>query len=285
MDRVLALATKERAVLACANDPDADRFAVAVQTPSGYRQLTGNEVGVLLGWDRLRDAQPNDFVATTIVSSRLLGVMARARGAGYVETLTGFKWIANAALAREAQHGGRFLFGYEEALGYTIGTLVRDKDGISALVAFAELCAWLAEQNETVFDLLARIYREHGVYATTQRTLALDAKAPPIGDRLRREPPKQIGGRAITSVEDLQTSTRVSADGRREALTLPRSDVLVYHLEDDARVIVRPSGTEPKLKCYYEVREPMSASEDLATAEARANRVLETLALAHQSDL
>ncbi len=287
MDAVLALAREHGAALACANDPDADRFAAAVRDAGGdYRMLTGNEVGVLLGWDLLRGADPSSLVVTTIVSSRLLAALARARGAAYAETLTGFKWIANAGLAHEAQ-GGRFLFGYEEALGYSIGGLVRDKDGISALVAFCELAASEAAAGRTVLDRLDDLYREHGVYVSAQKSLAVTpgAGGPSLGDRLRARPPERIAGRAVLASTDLRQGRRRERGGAEQRLKLPASDVLLYDLEGDARVIVRPSGTEPKIKCYYELCQPVGAGASVAAARHRATEALAALILAHQREL
>ncbi|MEK7706290.1 MAG: phospho-sugar mutase [Myxococcota bacterium] len=287
MDAVLALAREVDAVLAVANDPDADRLCAAVRrAPGDYRVLTGDQLGVLLGADRLAKAPRRAVVASTIVSSRLLGVIAAAEGVAYEETLTGLKWIAEAGFRREAR-GDRFLFGYEEALGYAIGGLVRDKAGISALVALCELAAHCANRGETLLDRLEAIYRRHGLYLTAQRSIPLppDTEAPGIGAKLRMSTPKMIAGRRVAAVTDVIASERTYADGRTEALTLPKSDVLVYLLEDDARVVVRPSGTEPKVKCYYEVHEHVAESEQLKVACARAETSLAQLILQHQREL
>ncbi|MBI5510992.1 MAG: phospho-sugar mutase [Deltaproteobacteria bacterium] len=287
MDLVIGLAREMGAALALANDPDADRLAVAALRPDGqYRRLTGDQVGALLGAELLAQGGKSSVVVSTIVSSRLLAVMTRKAGLRYVDTLTGFKWIADAGLAAEAE-GGRFLFGYEEALGYTIGALVRDKDGISALVIFAELAAALADDGKTIFDRLTEIYREYGFFLTGQRTLALDPErpGPSLGDRLRHKPPTRIAGFEVEVTTDVRDGARVLRGGRRESVPLPQSDVLIYELEGGRRVIVRPSGTEPKLKCYYEVCEPMSDTESFMTAEARAERALAELANRHQQEL
>ena len=243
--------------------------------------LTGNEVGVLLGDDLLR-AHPGATVATTIVSSRQLAAIATSRGGRYFETLTGFKWIANGALERQAR-GERFVFGYEEALGYTVGELVRDKDGISALVAVAELAASLAEHDATLVDRLTELARAHGVFVSTQRSLKTSGPGP--GQRLRQQPPSRIAGRPVLSSLDLSAGEKRFADGRRELVGLPVSDVLVYELEGGARVIVRPSGTEPKIKCYYELHVPPAAGEGIAATEARARAGLAELADRHQAEL
>lgn len=286
MDEVLALAQKVEAPLALANDPDADRLAVAVRDPSGaYQMLSGNQIGVLLGADQLARGKGKLAVATTIVSSRMLGRMAAKAGATYFETLTGFKWIANGALEREAQDPElRFVFGYEEALGYTIGTLVRDKDGVSSLVAFAEMAAALHQQGKSVLHRLEELYREHGLFLTGQRTLALDphAKGPSLGNKLRAQPPTTIAGRAVTSVTDFITGFR-TAGGQQTKVELPASDVVMFDLEDDSRVIIRPSGTEPKIKCYYEVVGEVSA--DFAAAQRETQQRLETLMDQHQAEL
>ncbi|MEM6731954.1 MAG: phospho-sugar mutase, partial [Myxococcota bacterium] len=249
MDAVEALARETGAALALANDPDADRLAVAVRESSGdYRMLSGDEIGTVLAADLIAQAGDDAAVATTIVSSSLLQYIAEDRGIEYFETLTGFKWIANGNIARQSK-GKKFLFGYEEALGYTIGDNVRDKDGIVAMVAFAEMAAVLAEQGKTVIDALYTVYAKHGVAVTKQKSMKLPP-GPPIGRKLRASPPTSVGGRSIRAIDDLSTSVRTFPDGREERIDLPASDVLTYRLEGDARVVIRPSGTEPKLKCY-----------------------------------
>lgn len=281
MDIVNALAAKVRADVVLANDPDADRMAVALPTADGtYRMLTGDQVGVLLGDDLMASSKAkNPVVACSIVSSRMLGYMARARNVDFFETLTGFKWIANGAIERRGR-GQDFLFGYEEALGYTVGELVRDKDGVSAIVAFAEMVAALKARGETVWQRLDALYREHGIFLTLQKSIGLKPGGAAIGDKLRASPPTVIAGRKVTQTDDLLTSKRTTAAGV-STIDLPRSDVLTYFLDDDSRVIVRPSGTEPKLKCYYEVRESVKAGEPVAAAEARARAALEALSREH----
>jgi phosphomannomutase len=248
--------------------------------------LTGDQVGVLLGMDILESAKDPITVATTIVSSRMLGIMAADKGADYVETLTGFKWIVNKGLEREKE-GFRFAFGYEEALGYTIGSLVSDKDGISAMVAFAELAVACRRDGKTVLDRLEKLYRKYGLHLTAQRSLVLDpaASGPSLGDKLRLSPPKTIAGRAVESVLDVQKGELYYANGRTEPSCFPTGDVLAYELEGRARIVVRPSGTEPKLKCYYEVREDLSAEESFDAAEKRARGALDRLVENHQEAL
>ncbi|WP_319534405.1 phospho-sugar mutase [uncultured Vibrio sp.] len=284
MDMVMALGKSVDADIACANDPDADRFAVAVKRSDGeYQMLTGDQVGSLFG-DYLLEQQPNALVGNTIVSSRLLSSIAKAHGAQYYQTLTGFKWLTNVAMEKETEQDP-FLFAYEEALGYTLGNKVWDKDGLSAIVAFAQLTGKLKAQGKTVWDKLEALYRQHGFYFNAQRSIALDPKSPPIGDKLRAAPPKDIAGKKVAITEDLKTSVRTYDDGSEEAIDLPSSDVLIYHLEDQSRVIVRPSGTEPKLKCYYEVisdfPDNMSYEQAQQAAEAKMNELID----AHQKSL
>ncbi len=284
MDMVMALGKSVDADIACANDPDADRFAVAVKRPDGeYQMLTGDQVGSLFG-DYLLEQQPNSLVGNTIVSSRLLSSIAKAHGAEYYQTLTGFKWLTNVAMSQETEQHP-FLFAYEEALGYTVGNKVWDKDGLSAIVAFSQLTGKLKAQGKTLWDKLEALYRQHGFYFNAQRSIALDPNSPPIGDKLRANPPSKIAGKKVSVTEDLKTSVRTFEDGSEETINLPASDVLIYHLEDKSRVIVRPSGTEPKLKCYYEVISDfpadMSYEQAQQTAEAKMNALID----AHQKSL
>ncbi|QUJ70043.1 phospho-sugar mutase (plasmid) [Photobacterium sp. GJ3] len=286
MDLVIAEAKKHQATLACANDPDADRFAVAVRTEEGeYKMLTGDQVGVLLGHYLLTRTNPEEsLVGTTIVSSSLLQKIATAVGAEYFQTLTGFKWLTNVAMQKQSG-SKQFLFAYEEALGYTVGNMVWDKDGLTALLAFAQLTAELASHGRTVWDQLEAIYREHGIYLNAQVSIALSPNSPPIGDSLRQQPPEEIAGRNIVRIDDLKTSTRHFSDGTTEAIDLPGSDVLIYFLEDESRVVVRPSGTEPKLKCYYEVIEVIDQVDTLAHGFQRAQSSMDELLRRHQNSL
>ena len=217
------------------------------------------------------------MVATSIVSSQLLGFLAQQAGADYRETLTGFKWIGNAAIEYERATGGRFVMGYEEALGYSVGPLVRDKDGVSAAVLSAELVAWNRARGKTVLEHLDEIYRKVGLFVTEQVSLTRpgaeglteirDAMA-----KFRAAPPKDLAGIAIESVVDL-----LRGEGG-----LPPSDVLVFKLAGGRRVIMRPSGTEPKLKSYYEVRSEVGSGEPIAAARTRGQAELAALRDAHQ---
>ena len=254
MDLLLALAADGGVDLALANDPDADRLAVAVPVDDGWRTLTGDEVGVLLADHLLRHGTGDDrFVATTVVSSTLLASVAASYGVECAETLTRFKWLAQAARGRS------LTLAYEEALGYCVGDLVHDKDGIGAAVVVAELAGVLASEGSSIPDRLDEIARAHGLHLTEQwsnRFEGIDGadRMTSAVDSLRREPPSRLGSFEVTEVEDL-------APGGR----LPPTDAVILRGEG-MRVVVRPSGTEPKLKAYVEVVVPVDAS----VAEARS---------------
>ena len=277
LDLAIALAKAQKADLILANDPDVDRLAAAVRNAAGeYVQLSGNQLGTLLGHYLLTEGPRGDRIAlASIVSSPMLGTIAKKLGVRYEETLTGFKWIANRAMEIERETGARFVFGYEEALGYTVGPLVRDKDGIGAAVIFAELAAVRKSQGKTLLDALDDLAREHGVFVSGQRSITMPgadgvAKIKQLMVDLRKQTPSHIGEYDVESVSDIQAGTRRDRTGHVTPVTLPPSDVLVYALEGGSRIIARPSGTEPKIKFYFDVREPMQASETPLAAEARA---------------
>jgi phosphomannomutase len=266
MDLALALARARHADLVLANDPDADRLAVAIPAGDGYRQLTGNEAGVLIGHYLLTERPPTGprAVLASIVSSPQLGRIAADLGVQYEETLTGFKWIANRAMALE-KTGTEFVFGYEEALGYSVGDVVRDKDGISAAAVVAEIAAVLRGRRQTIQDALDAIARRWGAYASLQVSLTRKgiegaAAIRAMMDRLRASPPARLLDDPVVSV----------ADYERGVGSLPPSNVLALHLASGARIIARPSGTEPKAKVYVDVAERVDPAEPVPAARARA---------------
>ncbi|WP_404352785.1 phospho-sugar mutase [Phycicoccus jejuensis] len=257
MDAALELAEQTGPDLVVANDPDADRCAVAVPGPGGWRMLRGDEVGALLGSYALERGvaqdSPEAVFANSIVSSRLLAAMCRAAGVRHEETLTGFKWIGRVPGLR---------YGYEEALGYCVDPgHVRDKDGVSAALLVAELAATLKQQGRTLVDRLDDLARAHGVHATDSFSVRVEdlSLIGRIMERLRAQPPTTVAGVDVARADDL-----ARGDGG-----LPPTEGLRYHLADDSRIIVRPSGTEPKLKVYLEVVEPVTG-DDLRGARERA---------------
>lgn len=258
-DALLALAADVGADVAIALDPDADRCAVGIPTTSGWRMLSGDETGWLLGDYIL--SQPHTgtpVVASSLVSSRMLAAIAAHHGAVHVETGTGFKWLAR---ADSQVPGGTLVYAYEEAIGHCVDPdAVRDKDGISAAVLVCDLVAALASRGETVPGALDELARRHGVHdvAAVSRRVAGAGEAAALMDRLRADSPARLAGFAAT-VTDLA-----------DALILAGGDDAV-----SARVVVRPSGTEPKLKCYIEVR--CAAGAELAAARTRARALRDEL--------
>lgn len=259
MDLAFARARRANADFILANDPDADRLAVAIPDETadgGWRRLSGNEVGLLLGARAARAAEgtPGASLACSLVSSPGLGAVAAHHGLDFHETLTGFKWISRAP---------GIVFGFEEALGYLVnpGT-VRDKDGISAAVAVLGLAAEARERGATLADLLRELGDTYGHFSSGQVSIRVDdlSLIGTVMASLRATPPSHIGERAVSTADDLLQS----APGQ------PSGDVLRYRLSDGSRVIVRPSGTEPKLKVYIDARaEAADAARD-AVAEIEA---------------
>jgi phosphomannomutase len=274
LDLALADAVRLGADLVLASDPDGDRLAVATRRPgqglAGWVVLTGDQVGALLGASLLHrtagDPDPGQrLVASTIVSATLLAKVAAAAGARYAETLTGFKWIVRAG---DAVPGARFLFGYEEALGYSVGTVVRDKDGIGAALAMLRLAAEAKADGRSVLDRYDELESAHGVHLTSQVTLRTTDQAQ-VMRRLRADPPAELGGQPVTALTDL---AEIDLAGGAPDGSVPRADVLILRLAG-ARVVLRPSGTEPKIKCYIEIVEPLAGRSLPAARGAAAERL------------
>ena len=274
LDLALESAERRGADIVIANDPDADRAAVAAKDPDtgAWRMLRGDEVGALLGAHiaaRIAAGKAKDDAGTeegaqgvfanSIVSSRLLARIATAAGYAHQETLTGFKWISRVP---------GLVYGYEEALGYCVAPdLVRDKDGISAALLIAELAAAAKADGKTVFDTLDELYLQHGLHASDQLSIRvadlglLDA----MMNRLRVSPPETFGSSAVEVYTDLAAGTN----------QLPPTDGLLYVTRDLTRVIIRPSGTEPKLKCYLEVIQHVGSAAELPAARQAARAALD----------
>ena len=254
LDLARALAKKTDADLIVANDPDADRLAAVVPHRGAWRSLTGNEIGVLLGDYVLgADKDPgNAIVVSSIVSSPMLSRIASHYGARHESTLTGFKWIVKAGLALEDETGGRFVFGYEEALGYTIGSTVRDKDGMSAAVIFTDLVADLKERGEVVTDRLHDLWRRHGLWVSGQVSIVREGvegarQLQEAVARLADDPPAQVGTRQVVAVTDYRTGEE------SRPVWLGAQDLVELDLGEAGRILARPSGTEPKLKVYVDL--------------------------------
>ncbi len=258
MDLVIDLAKRIHADIAIANDPDADRFAAAIPTSDGWRALTGNEVGALLGWraaERLRATDSDGTLAASVVSSPALAAIAHAYNLGYAETLTGFKWVSRV---------NGLAYGYEEALGYLVDPgKVRDKDGISAAVDFLGLVSDLTLAGRTLEQHLDDFATTFGAFASAQVSLRMSDRSeiPRLMSMLRNQPPSTIGDYRVDRMDDM----------RQGFGALPPSNILRIQLDGGARVLVRPSGTEPKLKVYID------ASCDTGTASERRATALNTV--------
>jgi len=272
IDLAIALARTVDADLVLANDPDADRCAVAVRDRyadgDGWRMLHGDEVGALLGEylagplaaAAARAGGEPPVLASSIVSSRLLGRIALAHGLRHAVTLTGFKWLSRV---------DGLAYAYEEAIGYCVDPgRVRDKDGISAALIVAQLAAQLAAQGRTLIDALDDLARTHGLYLSGQVSARFAdlAQIPATMERLRAVPPATLAGSPVTEVRDLATGTA----------KLPPTEGVLVLAEDGARVIIRPSGTEPKVKCYLEVIADVGDAE-LGSVRAAAGAHLAAL--------
>ncbi|MDO5724028.1 MAG: phospho-sugar mutase [Flaviflexus sp.] len=260
LDLATRLAEQIGADLVLANDPDADRCSAAVPADGGWRQLSGDEIGSLLGEEMAgAGALTGGNLASSIVSSRLLGKIAAKHGLGYTPTLTGFKWIARAP---------ELIFGYEEAIGFCVDPDgVRDKDGITASLLLARLAGKLKKDGKSLLDQLDELAATHGVYLTAPVTIRVDdlSLMPATMAHLRANPPTSLAGSPVAESVDLAEGTD----------SLPPTDALILVSERGDRAVVRPSGTEPKVKCYLEVIEPVD--DELRDAQTEAQRRMEGL--------
>ena len=269
LDLAFDLAAKKQVDVLLANDPDADRLAVALPTATGWKALRGDQIGVLLGWwlierQLMANQKLTGTFANSIVSSMLLEPIAKAAGLNYENTLTGFKWVSRVE---------NLVFGYEEALGYCVDpNNVSDKDGISGALVFLEMVSELKHRNQTAWEVLEQLALTYGLHVTDQVSVRVTdlAQVDTVMTALRTNPPKLLGNLAVAKIDDLATGFG----------TLPIADAVVIHLSGKgeiakARVIIRPSGTEPKIKCYLEV---VVNSDDLAIAQLSADNELQALA-------
>jgi phosphomannomutase len=281
LDLAHELAGALDADLVVANDPDTDRLAISVPDPGGtWRPLTGNQIGSLLA-EFLLKTRSDGPVINSVVSSPLLGVIAEHHDTTWAQTLTGFKWVCNAAFDLEDDGKGEMILGYEEALGYSVGTIVRDKDGISAAVAFAMLAAEAAGDGETVLDRLGDLYRTYGVWVSTQVSIRREGAAgtdeiAAAMDALRKGAPTELAGYPVVGTRDF------SIDAESRPSYLGATNLIELDLGESGRVLARPSGTEPKLKVYVDLSGPFPESGDWLGAEQQltdtAKGVAQTLA-------
>ncbi len=259
----IGLAKKENSDLIIGTDPDSDRAGILVRDQKGdYVSLTGNQVGVLLADFIIRARREkgtlpaNAAIISTIVSTRMTREICRRNGVDYFEVLTGFKFIGERIKEFEATGSHTFLFGFEESYGYLAGTYARDKDAVVASMLIAEMAVWYRKRGMTLFDAVGALYEKYGFFA--ERTVSIKIEGSDAQERMRKlmlhlraEAPREAAGRPVLAVRDYQSGERVEfATGARSATNLPKSNVLYYEFGDENYVVVRPSGTEPKVKLY-----------------------------------
>ena len=265
MELGISLAQKTESELVLATDPDCDRVGIAVKQGGEFALLSGNEVGILLldyicqrriAMDRMPD---RPVAVKTIVTIDMAKKIAAHYGIELREVLTGFKYIGEQiGMLEKAGQAARFIFGFEESYGYLSGSYVRDKDGVNASLLICEMAVYYKARGLTLQDALNRLYETHGYCLNTQHTYAFEgaagaARMREIMDAFRSEPPRDFAGLRVERISDYKTSVARTADGREEKIALPVSNVLKFWLEGDSSVVVRPSGTEPKLKVYLSV--------------------------------
>lgn len=286
LERAIELAKRVEAHLVLATDPDADRLGIAVNHNGVYRLMTGNQLcpliteWVLAEGRRVGKLPTNPGVVTTIVTTALFGAVARKHGAGFAEVLTGFKWIAQQIREWESTGGPSFVYGAEESYGFMIGTHARDKDGIVASCVVAEMAAAAMEKGRTLYDELFELYAEHGPRHEWQKNVTMPGKdgaekIQGILNRIRTNPPKEVGGVPVTRY--INVDARVVLDGQTgakiEDLKLPSSPVFIFELANGSKAVARPSGTEPKIKFYLFLADQPIPGMTAVQASARVDEL------------
>ncbi len=274
--------------LVIATDPDADRIGIAVRDNKGRMVLlNGNQTGAILTyylltrWKELGKLKGNEFIVKTIVTTELIASIAESFGVEYYDVLTGFKFIAS--VIRDNEGKKQYIGGGEESYGYLTGDFVRDKDAVSASVLVAETMAWAKEHGLSLWQLLETIYRKYGYYKegmvsiTKQGKDGAEAIAKMMSD-MRSNPPKELGASAVVTLKDYQLREETDLkSGAKRPIDLPVSNVLQFITEDGSKISVRPSGTEPKIKFYFGVREPLAEGGDIDKAEKAAEAKIEAI--------
>lgn len=267
-----------------ATDPDSDRVGIAVRQDGEYVLMSGNEVGAMLlnyicSQRLAAGTMPKDPIAvTTIVSTRMTAAIAEKYGVQLIDVLTGFKYIGEQiGLLEKKGEDDRFLFGFEESYGYLAGSYVRDKDAVVGSMLICEMAAFYKKQGKTLYEVMQGLYEEFGYYKNAVDSIVREgaagmAELQGIMEKLRENPPAQIAARKVTGIADYARSTDADlVRGTESVIHLPKSNVLCYRLEGGAQVIVRPSGTEPKVKIYYTAKAPTSEEADGITEQLKAS--------------
>ena len=280
LDMGIRLAGEIHADLVMATDPDADRVGIAIRNHhNDMILLNGNQTAALLfyymlkKWKELGKITGKEFIVSTIVTTRLLKDIGISFGVEYFECLTGFKYIAD--VIRKNEEEKTFIVGAEESYGYLAGDFVRDKDAISACALIAETAAWMADKGKTLYDLLLEIYLTYGFYkegllSVTRKGKAGAEEIQQMMVNYRQSPPSEINGSGVVIIRDYLTLKEVNCNtGHTSNILLPKYNVLQFVLEDGTTISVRPSGTEPKIKFYFSVREPLRKAEDFESTEQK----------------
>ncbi|MEG1953122.1 MAG: phospho-sugar mutase [Hydrogenoanaerobacterium sp.] len=287
LQKGLELCEKENPSILLATDPDCDRVGIAVNHNGSYTLLTGNEVGVLLthyivtSRAELGTLPKNPMVVKTIVTTSMVDTIGKDLGVEVINILTGFKYIGEQIAILEAKgEEDRFILGFEESYGYLAGTYVRDKDAVVASMLICEMAAYYKSKSMTLVDALNALYKKYGVHKNIQSNFYCEGasgmqRMGELMDSLRRNPPAEIGGIKVTSISDYETSEKTE-NGAVTPITLPKSNVLAYGLFGDIQVVIRPSGTEPKVKAYYMVKAKMQDEAD-STAQMLVGAVTKLL--------
>jgi phosphoglucomutase len=291
MQMAMDLARKIDADLVLATDPDADRIGVGLKDMDGnYILLNGNQTAAILTyylikqWEAKGKLTGNEYIVKTIVTSELIGDIARSAGVEYFDVLTGFKWIAE--VIRNMEGKKKFIGGGEESYGYMIGDFVRDKDAITACSIFAECAAWAASKGKSLYELLLDIYLEYGLYKENlvnivRKGMSGQSEIKAMMEGYRTNPPKEIAGSKVKLMNDFALSQATDIHtGKISPIELTKSDVLQFFLEDGSKISMRPSGTEPKIKFYFSVRSHLNDISSFKATEAKLDGRIDEIIVA-----
>jgi len=288
LEMALNLAKELDADLVMGTDPDADRVGIAVRDlDSNFVLLNGNQAASLLlyyilkSWSEKGMLKGKEFIVKTIVTSELLFDIAKKYDIEHFDVLTGFKWIAD--LIRHNEGFKTYIAGGEESYGYMIGDFVRDKDAVSACALIAETAAWAADQGKSLYQILIDIYLEFGLYKESLVSIVRKGKSgseeiQAMMDKFRQHPPESINNSKIVQIKDYLTSeNKILETGEISAIDLPKSNVLQFFLEDGSKISMRPSGTEPKIKFYFGVKEELKSREEFMMVDTKLKTRIEDI--------
>ena len=288
LEMAINKAKSVNANLVLATDPDADRVGIAIKNDTGeYILLNGNQTASVLiyylinKWKENNKLTGKEYIVKTIVTSELLKEIAIKNGVESYDVLTGFKYIAE--IIKNLEGEKTFIGGGEESYGYLVGDFVRDKDAVIACCMIAEMAAWAAESNKTFYDILIDLYLEYGFYKENLLSITKKGKAgteeiQQMMNNFRQSPPAFINGSKVIAIKDylLQISKDLISN-RNSAIDLPKSNVIQFFTEDGSKITVRPSGTEPKIKFYFGVRDVLKTKEDFEATDKKLDSKIKAI--------